>query len=207
MTVLESPLFPNLLYLVLVAGLWLAALAVVTPGTGVLEVMAFFALAGAGFGTTVLPLNGWAVAFLLLGVVLFFMAFRLERSEIWLVLSAIALNIGSVFLFRLPTGGAGVHPLLALVVSVLTLGYFWLALRNTIIAMRAKPTLDPLRVMGKIAEVRTALEPVGSVFVLGELWTARSDIPIQEGSQVKIMGKEGLTLTVEPVESEEDSST
>ena len=54
---LESALFPNLLYLVLVAGIWLAALAVVSPGTGVLELLAFFALGAAGLGTLVAPLT------------------------------------------------------------------------------------------------------------------------------------------------------
>jgi membrane-bound serine protease (ClpP class) len=205
MTVLDTPIFSNLLYLLLVAGLWLAALAIVSPGTGTLEVLAFFALAGAGLGTLVLPPNGWAVIVLLMGVVFLILSLRLKkRVELWLGLSAVAFCLGSVFLFRLEEGGAAVHPLLAIIVSLMTLGYFWLAIRNAILAHQAEPTIDPALVVNKIGEVRTTIDPTGSVFVLGELWTARADAPIAVGTSVRVREREGLILTVEPVEPSED---
>jgi hypothetical protein len=45
MSLFDSPLFPNLIYLSLMAGLWFAALAIVSPGTGALELLALVALA------------------------------------------------------------------------------------------------------------------------------------------------------------------
>jgi membrane-bound serine protease (ClpP class) len=200
MTFLGSPLFANLLYLLLVFGVWLAALALVTPGTGVFEVLAFFALVGAGLGTAFVSLNSWALIFLVVGAVLFILAFRLPREGLWVVLSATAFSLGSVFLFRLEDGGLAVHPLLAAVVSVMTLGYFWLAIRNAIAAHRAGPTLDPSLVMGQIGEVRTELNPIGSVYVAGELWTARSEVPVVVGDQVRVQDRDGLMLVVEPIE-------
>jgi membrane-bound serine protease (ClpP class) len=204
MMVLGSPIFSNLLYLLLVAGLWLAALAIVSPGTGTLEVLAFFALAGAGIGTLFLPPNGWAVIVLILGVVFLVMSLRLKRVEIWLGMSAVAFCLGSVFLFRLDSGGPAVHPLLAIVVSLMTLGYFWLAIRNAILAHQAGPTIDPALVLDQIGEVRTAIDPIGSVFVVGELWTARADAPIEVGAPVRVLDREGLVLTVEAIEPSED---
>lgn len=199
MTVLESPLFANLLYLVLVAAIWLAALAIVSPGTGTLEVLAFFAFLGAGLGTLFLPLNGWAVAVLVLGALTLVLALRWKPVELWLLISAAALSLGSIFLFRLPDGGAAVHPLLASVVSLLTLGYFWLALRQGILAHQARPTLDPSIVMGKIGEVRTDLDPVGSVYVSGELWSARAEELVPAGTHVRVEDRDGLTLIVTSV--------
>jgi membrane-bound serine protease (ClpP class) len=163
MTWIESPLFPNLLYLALMAGLWFAALAIVSPGTGVLELLALIALAAAGLGTIVLPLNVWAVALLL------------------------------------EQGLMAVHPLLALVVSALTLGYFWFAIRKAVVAQQASPSIDPARVLNQIAEVRTELNPIGSIYALGELWTARADKPIKPGTKVRVTGREGLVLIVEPL--------
>jgi membrane-bound serine protease (ClpP class) len=200
MTFVDTPLFSNLLYLLLVAGLWLAALAVVSPGTGVLEVLAFFALAGAGFGTLYLPLNGWAIVFLVIGTVLLIMALRLPREELWLGLSAVAFCVGSVFLFRLKQGGPAVHPLVAISTSVLTLAYFWVAVRNAIAAHKSRPSIDASALMGKIGEVRTALNPTGSIYVAGELWTARADSTIDVGSKVKVKDRNGLILLVELVE-------
>ncbi len=204
MTVLDTPIFSNLLYLLLVAGLWLAALAIVSPGTGTLEVLAFFALAGAGLGTLFLPPNGWAVIVLVLGVVFLILSLKMKQVELWLGLSAVAFCLGSVFLFRLEEGGAAVHPLLAIVVSLMTLGYFWLAIRNAILAHQAGPTIDPALVVNQIGEVRTTIDPTGSVFVAGELWTARADVPIAIGTSVRVRDREGLILTVEPIEPSED---
>ncbi len=202
MSILDSALFPNLLYLVLVAGIWLAALAVITPGTGVLELLALVALAGAGLGTTILPLNLWSLVVLAAGVVCFILALRMPHSQWWLAASAVALSLGSVFLFRLENGCMAVHPLLALGASLLTLGYFWLAVRSTVMTFRTRPSIDPDRVIGKTGEVRTPLDPTGSVYVLGELWTARCDTPCEPGGAVRILGREGLLLLVKPVETD-----
>jgi len=200
MTIIDSPLFLSLLYLFLVAGIWLAALAVVNPGTGVLEILALVALGGAGLGTMLVPLNAWALIVLVLGGVLFVASLRLPRPEIWLAFSALALSVGSVFLFQPEGGGAAVHPLLALSVSLLTLGYFWWAIRSAITAQRATPTIDLNKVIGEVAEVRTELNPVGSVYALGELWTARSEGRVKVGKKVKVIDREGLMLLVEPKE-------
>jgi len=200
MTIIDSPLFLSLLYLFLVAGIWLAALAVVNPGTGVLEILALVALGGAGLGTIFVPLNAWALIVLAIGGVLFVASLRLPRPEIWLAFSALALSVGSVFLFQPEGGGAAVHPLLALSVSLLTLGYFWWAIRSAITAQRARPTIDPTRVIGEVAEVRTELNPIGSVYALGELWTARAEGSVRAGKKVKVVDREGLMLLVEPEE-------
>jgi len=189
-----------MLYLLLVAGIWLTALAVVNPGTGVLEILALAALGVVGLGTIYVPFNAWALIVLVLGGVLFVASLRLPRPEIWLGLSGLALSVGSVFLFQPVGGGVAVHPLLALSVSLLTLGYFWWAIRSAINAQRARPTMDPDRVIGKIAEVRTELNPVGSVYALGELWTARSEGRVKVGKRVKVVDREGLMLLVETEE-------
>jgi membrane-bound serine protease (ClpP class) len=196
----ESPLFPNLIYLSLMAGLWFAALAIVSPGTGVLELLALVALSAVGLGTVVLPLNVWAVALLIVGGVLFVVSLQRKRPELWLSASALVLSAGSVFMFKVEDGLIAVHPLLALVVSALTLGYFWFAIRKVVVAQRADPSIDPERVIDQIAEVRTKLDPIGSVYALGELWTARAVKPLKPGTKVKVTGREGLILDVEPLE-------
>lgn len=199
MPILESPLFPNLVYLLLMAGLWFAALAVVSPGTGALELLTILALAAVGLVTVVLPLNLWGLLLLIVGAGLFIVSLQRERPEIWLSASALVLSIGSVFLFEVDQGLIAVHPVLALVVSSLTLGFFWFAIRKAIVAQRADPSIDPERVIDQIAEVRTKLDPIGSVYALGELWTARADETVKVGTRVKVVGREGLILKVKPL--------
>jgi membrane-bound serine protease (ClpP class) len=54
--------------------------------------------------------------------------------------------------------------------------------------------------LGEIGEVRTALDPTGSIYVAGELWTARSEKVLEPGEKVKVLDREGLLLIVEPVD-------
>jgi len=200
MSVLESPLFPDLVFLVLLAGVWLAALSVVAPGTGVLELAALAALILAGFGLLQLEVNAWALAVLLAGAVFFGLSVWRRGQALWLALAAITLSLGSSFLFRGNDGGPGVHLLLTLAAVLGTLGYFWVAVRKALLAARARPNIDPTAVLGLVGQARTDLDPTGSVQVGGELWTARSDVLIPAGAAVRVVGKDGLILTVEAIE-------
>lgn len=199
MSWMSTPLFPNLVYLVLVAGLWLVALALVAPGTGLLEMIAALTLVLAGLGMISLTLSPWALLVLLVGGVLFGLSLWRRHEVIWLALSGIALTLGSAFLFVSENGGPAVHPLVAGLASALTLGYFWLAIRKVMASARARLAHDPSAVKGMVGETRTPLDPLGSVYVGGELWTARAEAPVAEGKRVRVVDRDGLILTVEPV--------
>jgi membrane-bound serine protease (ClpP class) len=194
----------NLLYLMLVAGIWLAALALVTPGTGVIELLAVAALAGGGAGLLLLPANGWAFAALVVGALMFGVALTGRRPAAWLLGSAVALSAGSVFLFRVePGGGPAVHPLLAALTTVGTLGFFWLVIRKAAEAQRIGPVFNPAAVLGQVGEARTSLDPTGAVYVGGELWSARSAMPVVAGDRVRVTKVDGLILDVVPAEPDE----
>ncbi|MGD8553888.1 MAG: NfeD family protein [Anaerolineales bacterium] len=199
MSILDTDLLPNLLYLVLVAGIWLAALAIVTPGTGVLEVLALAAFVLAGLGTLRLPLNGWALGLLVGGAIIFGVSVW-KRSVLWLILAAAILSVASVFLFRLQDRSAPVNPLLAVVVSLLTLGFFWVVVRQGLLAHMRELAHDLSDLLNQVGEVRTAIDPMGSVYVAGELWTAKAESTIPAGSSVRVVGRDGLILVVEAVE-------
>jgi membrane-bound serine protease (ClpP class) len=65
---------------------------------------------------------------------------------------------------------------------------------------RAEVVTGQEELMGEVGIVRQALDPVGLVFVHGELWRARTDgDPISPGEQVRVQGlDDALTLTVAP---------
>lgn len=201
----ESLIMPNVVYLLLVAGFWLAALAIVSPGTGLLEVGAIVVLILAGLGTLQVPIDLWALGIIGLGAVLFVGALRWRRTALWLILSAVLLSVGSAFLLGLEAGRTSVHPLLAAAVSLLTIGFFWIAVRRSILAQRAKPAHNPDSVLGQVGDVRSPLDPVGSVYVGGELWSARSETSLPVGVSVRVRGREGLVLIVDPVPGKPDA--
>lgn len=190
---------PNVAYLLLVGGFLLAILALLSPGTGILEVSALFALLLAGWAVYHLPINLWALLVLLLGVFPFLLAVRKSRRLIYLVFSILTLVLGSAFLFQGENWHPAVHPILALVVSVLTGGFVWLVVTKTLEAGLARPEHDLSRLVGAIGEAKTDIHMEGSVQVAGELWSARSQKPIPAGSVVRVMRMDGFVLEVEQV--------
>ena len=60
---------PNVAYVILVVGFVLGVLALFTPGTGILEIGALFAIFLAGYAVYSLPINLWALILLVVGVI------------------------------------------------------------------------------------------------------------------------------------------
>lgn len=188
---------PNLAYLFLVGGFSMALIAIVTPGTGVLEIAAFFSLILAGYAVYSLPINYWALIILLLSIIPFIWAVRKSGKLIYLIISILALLIGSVYIFRGDNWWRpAVNPVLALVVSVLTGGFFWIVASKTLEANAVIPSHDLGIIIGEEGEAKSDIYHEGSVQVHGELWTARSNEPISNGSKVRVVGRDGFVLEV-----------
>ncbi len=188
---------PNLAYLLLVGGFSLALMAILAPGTGVLEIGAFFTLLLAGFAIYRLPINYWALVILLVGVFPFVLAVRKSRQLIFLVIAFLALIIGSAYIFQGDLWWQPVvNPILAVVVSLLVGGFFWIVASKTLQADLAIPAHDLGVIIGAEGEAKSDIYEEGSVQVLGELWTARSSEPIPDGSIVRVIGRDGFVLEV-----------
>lgn len=189
---------PNVAYILLVGGFILAILALFSPGTGLLELGALAALLLAGYSIYNLPVNAWALVILLVGVFPFLLAVRKSRNWIYLAISMAALVGGSLFLFRGANGVPAVHPAIAAIVSLLSIGFMWLVARKGLEAVTRRNS-NLVDVIGLLGEARTGIFSEGSVYVGGEQWTARSQVFIPAGSSVRVTGREGLVLLVEPV--------
>ncbi len=201
MSVLEAPWMADFFYLCLVLGLWTAAMALVTPGTGVLEASALLLLSAAGMGMLIWPVNPWAFLPLGLGVVAFVLSFvQRRRAGIWLVASAVLISLGSIFLYESARGGPAVQPLLAIVMTCLTVGFFGLGVRRGLEVQTVKRAVDAARVIGLIGEARTPVHRSGTVYVGGEMWSARSEQAIPAGNRVRVRALDGLVIEVEATE-------
>jgi len=188
---------PNIAYLFLLGGVLLGLMAIITPGTGVFEVGAFFCLALAGYAVYNLSFNLWALIVLMLSIIPFVYAIQKPKREQYLALSILGLVVGSVFLYATDGWQPAVNPILALVASVLYAGFIWIAVRKTLQAAHAIPSHDLSALVGQIGEAKTRIYKEGSVQVDGELWSARSEKSIPSGSTIKVIAREGFVLVVE----------
>jgi membrane-bound serine protease (ClpP class) len=90
---------------------------------------------------------------------------------------------------------------IALVVGT-TAGLFLVVVGTTVHGLRRKPVSGREGLLGAVGTVKARIDPVGTVFVQGTLWSARSTVPIETDITVRVVAVEGLRLTVEPVTEE-----
>lgn len=188
---------PNVAYLILLGGILLAMMSLVTPGTGLFEIGAFFCLALAGYAIYNLFFNWWALIFLALSVVPFVYAIQKPNRGLYLAGSILLLVLGSVFLFTVDGWKPAVNPFVAFVASGSFAAFLWIAVEKSVQAVAVRPSHDMDVLVGMVGEARTRVHAEGSVYVGGELWSARSEKSIPAGSAVRVIHREGFVLIVE----------
>src|SRR3990172_7075570 len=188
---------PNIAYLILLGGILLGLMALVTPGTGFFEIGAFFCLALAGYAVYNLSFNWGALAILLLSIVPFIYAIQKPKREIYLGISILLLVLGSAFLFAVDGWKPAVNPFIALVTSGLMSAFLRVVVRKTVQAAGVHPVHDLEILVGSTGEARSKIHEEGSVYVAGEMWSARSDRVIPAGSSIRVVRREGFILVVE----------
>ena len=190
---------PNVGYVFLMGGVLFGMLALITPGTGLFEIGAFFCIAFAGYTVYNLSFNWWALLLLLLSLIPFIYALQKPNREIYLGLAILLIVVGSVFIFPRIEGGASVNPLVALVTSSLVAGFLWIAVRKSMEAASVRPSHDLEALVGRLGEARTTVHEDGSVQVGAGLWSARSEKAIPVGSSIRVIRREGFVVVVEKV--------
>jgi len=159
-------------------------------GGGILLLLGLSSLA-------VLPLNWVGVALLLLGAALFILEAHFTSHGVLGAGGTVAMVLGALMLIDGPPE-MRIHLVTALAVSIpfalITMFLLTLALR----ARRNKSLMGGEGMIDEIGQARTALAPVGKVFVHGEYWDAESSSPVESGAEVRVVAVEGMKLRVEP---------
>ncbi|QPC83423.1 hypothetical protein G4Y79_03300 [Phototrophicus methaneseepsis] len=193
---------PNLVYLGLIVGLWVGVTAVYITGTGIPEILSFVLIAGSLYVLTQMPTNWLAVVLMVVGFSGFLIApFTSPRvgqfAEIGLGLQA----VGSLLLFN---GALNVSPLVIVPTLLVAWGYHRFLLLPIMRTQREESFLQKEdRVIGARGRVVTAIDPVGTVYVNGEHWTAHSQDAIPAGMPILVTGQRGLELEVEKAKRED----
>ena len=195
---------PNIAFLLFVIGSIGLVVEIFSPGLigpGVIGVLCL-ALAFLSFGY--LPVNWVGVALLVFAAVLFFLELQAPGVGFFAIAGVVSFLIGAFFLF----GGINPPPIPtpSFRVSLWLVGGVGAAMAaTTIVSMRflaadrrtvyVSPSAN---LIGKTAMVVTALDPKGSVRVVGEKWTAvtQSGRPVEAGKEVVVVEVDGLTLKV-----------
>ena len=92
-------------------------------------------------------------------------------------------------------------PLWGLILMMIALGvYNYINYRLGKKALDKKPLISPY--IGSRGRTTTPISPKGYVRVNGELWQASSNSTIDAGEEITVVGIEGMTLLISPVEKD-----
>jgi membrane-bound serine protease (ClpP class) len=194
---------PNVVYLVLLFGLWVAVTAAYIPGTGVVEALAVITIIIALVIMNDLPTNWWAVLILVVGVLSFllvpFLNNRLATiAQGGLIFQAIG---GALLFYDRPVSWL----LIGLTIAIALLYHNYALLPILAKSRQQKAVIDDNgQLVGALGRAVTPFNTVGvlhmgSVLVRGEHWSASSELPVQVGDEIMVLEREGLQLYVEAV--------
>jgi membrane-bound serine protease (ClpP class) len=197
---------PNVAFLLLALGIQLVLVELSAPGGWVAGFLGVLCLALAAYAMRVLPLNWLGLVLIGTAFVLFFLDLKTPGVEALTFAGVGTLIAGALILFNVPAGSPYGRISVPLVVATsLAIGaFFAFIVAKGLRAQRARPATGVELLIGRLGVVRTPLDPEGTVWVAGELWTAGAeDGPLAEGEQVEVVAVEGLRLRVRPSSGDE----
>jgi membrane-bound serine protease (ClpP class) len=189
---------PNVAYILMMLGMLglffeLSNPGVILPGVvgGISLILAFFAFQS-------LPINYAGLLLILFGIALFIAEISVVSHGVLAAGGIVAMALGSLMLFDAPEVGFRVSWWVMLPTVGATAGVFLVVVAAGLRALRARSPLGGPALVGETGIARSALSPEGQVLVHGELWRAVArGTPVEEGARVRVVGVNGLTLTVE----------
>ena len=194
---------PQIAYLLLSLGMLGLVVELWNPGAIAPAVVGGICLLLAFFAFQILPVNVAGLLLLVLGVSLLVSEVMVPSFGVLGIGGIIALVVGAVMITtELP--GVRVHygviAATAVAMAAIVLGLGRLAMQ----AHRLAPATGLTALIGEQGRALTDIpaQDVGQVGVHGEIWRAISERPIARGGPIRVTGVEGLTLSVEPVDTE-----
>jgi membrane-bound serine protease (ClpP class) len=192
---------PNIAYLLLSIAFLALWAELANPGAILPGIVGVLALLLALFGLGNLPFN-------YAGLLLIGFAFLLFLAEVWVtshgmlaIGGVISLLLGSLMLMSGNPAYFTVSPWLIGMVVVSFTGFFVFMVVAVIRGHRRPVATGREALVGMLGTARTELAPEGSVYVAGEIWTARTEEPpIPVGATVRVTSVDGLRLWVRQVE-------
>ena len=202
---------PNIAFILITIGFYGLLYEVISPNyvTGIVGAIAIV-LAFIGFGS--LPLNVAGLLLIALGVVMFLLEFHVVSHGLLTVAGIVCFALGASALYTEPGSPTApdiaVDPRLIFVLTGLTAAYMAFVLLIVVRWRRRQQAAGAAATAlvladGATGSVRSMLAPTGVVYAAGEEWTARAsdERPLTPGTPVRVIGQDGLTLIVEPIEA------
>lgn len=189
---------PSIAYILLLVGLYGIIFEFMSPGAVAPGIIGAVALLTAFFALDLMPVNYAGLALILLGVGLMTAEAFNPSVGAFGVGGIVAFALGSLLLFNGPAPEFRLSPGVVLTAVALSLAYFILALGTALRSRRRAVAIGPSTLLGAAGRVVSWSGERGLVRLQGEDWQARAPTPLAPGQLVRVAGRDGLALIVEP---------
>lgn len=190
---------PNIAYLLLMIGLAGLYFEFANPGAILPGVVGGISLILAFFAMQTLPVNYAGFALIIFGIILFIAEIKIVSHGMLSVAGVISLVLGSVMLFDSSAPALRVS-LSVMIPTIIIVSLFFIAVVSLAVkAQMKKPFTGVDGMIGRKGKTITPVYTDGKVLVKGERWNASSRELIEEGTDVKVIGVDGLKIKVEKI--------
>jgi membrane-bound serine protease (ClpP class) len=195
---------PNLMYLLMIAGMAGLYFEFAHPGAYLPGVAGAICLLLALASFEVIPINFAGLALITLGAGMLISEMFVTSYGVLGIGGVTAFVIGSLFLVDTSRTNLEVsHAIIAGAAggfSAIVLGVGYIVMREG----RGRASTGREGLIGEIGEVREAITPgtPGRIFVHGEIWRAVSDSRLAPGAHARVMAVNGLEVVVRPAGSD-----
>jgi membrane-bound serine protease (ClpP class) len=190
---------PNIAFILLLIGVYGLLFEFLNPGAVAPGLIGAISLLVALFSLSLLPINYAGAGLLLLGIGLMVAEAHIGSFGAIGIGGIIAFVIGAIIMF--PSGAPGFALSLSVVgVTVLASASLFLMVLSMLLQSRQRPVVTGNEaLLGAEGECIIWRGIEGRVRVNGEVWRARADEALLPGTRLRVVGREGLVLVVEPI--------
>ena len=196
---------PNVAFLLMMFGFYGILFEMYSPGWGVAGTLGVICLVLAFFGLAVLPVNFLGLALIAVALAMFAAEVFVTSFGALALGGAICLVLGAVMLIDSPIGFMRISLSVIIPITLATvLIVLWLL--GSVVRAQHGPiqtggeTLVGMQTIAVDAFDEQEDNYAGTVRIHGEFWNALSPVPIAGGQYLRIEGREGLTLFVQPTD-------
>ena len=190
---------PGIAYVLLMLGFYGLLFEFFSPGLVAPGVIGGISLLLALFALQLLPVSTTGLALIALGVGLLVAEHFAPGFGLLGLGGIVAFVIGSIMLIDTDAPGYRIPWPLIAVMAAASAGFLLIVLNFALRARRRPVVSGREQMLGAIAEI--FINSDGGVFarILGEVWKVRASVPLGRGQIVRVVGIDGLVLSVEPL--------
>ena len=192
---------PNITYIILMLGFYGLMFELYNPGSILPGIVGVICLVLALYSLNTLPINFAGLALILFALLLFILEIKIASHGVLAIGGVVSLLLGSMMLIRRDAGAIGQLSWTVIIsTTIVTTLFFLFIIGMGLKAQRLKPVTGTESMMGEIGEAKEELNPLGMIFLHGELWQAESlSGAIHPGEKIRVKSMHGFKLFVEKV--------